>query len=55
MATYLQSHSGIYKITSISSGKIYVGCASNVRTRINGHLYDLRRDKRKNKTTFKYL
>ena len=48
MATYLQSSPGIYKITSIANGKIYVGCASNVRTRINGHLYDLRRKKHKN-------
>jgi hypothetical protein len=40
MATYLQSNPGIYKITSKASGKIYVGCASNVRT---------------NKTTFKYI
>jgi group I intron endonuclease len=48
MATYLQSNSGIYKITSTASGKIYVGCASNVRTRINGHLYDLRREKHNN-------
>jgi group I intron endonuclease len=44
MATYLQSNPGIYKITNTVSGKIYVGCASNVRTRINGHLYDLRRN-----------
>jgi group I intron endonuclease len=48
MATYLQSNSGIYKITSTASGKIYVGCASNVKTRINGHLYDLRREKHNN-------
>jgi group I intron endonuclease len=48
MATYLQSNPGIYKITSIASGKIYIGCASNVRTRINGHLYDLRRNKHHN-------
>jgi len=48
MATYLESISGIYKITSITSGKIYVGCASNVRTRINSHLYDLKREKHKN-------
>lgn len=48
MATYLQSTPGIYKITSITSGKIYIGCASNVRTRINGHLYDLRKDKHNN-------
>lgn len=48
MATYLQSIPGIYKITNITSGKIYIGCASNIRTRINGHLYDLRRNKHKN-------
>jgi len=48
MATYLQSSPGIYKITSIASGKIYIGCASNVRTRINGHLYDLRKEKHSN-------
>jgi len=48
MATYLQSNPGIYKITSIASGKIYIGCASNVRTRINGHLYDLRQNKHHN-------
>ena len=48
MATYIQSTPGIYKITSITNGKIYIGCASNVRTRINGHLYDLRKDKHNN-------
>jgi group I intron endonuclease len=48
MATYIQSTPGIYKITSITSGKIYIGCASNVRTRINGHLYNLRKDKHNN-------
>jgi group I intron endonuclease len=48
MATYLQSSPGIYKITSKTDGKIYVGCASNIRTRINGHLYDLRKDKHNN-------
>jgi group I intron endonuclease len=48
MATYLQSSPGIYKITSTANGKMYVGCASNIRTRINGHLYDLRRDKHNN-------
>lgn len=48
MATYLQSTPGIYKITSMTSGKIYIGCASNVRTRLNGHLYDLRRDNHNN-------
>jgi group I intron endonuclease len=44
MATYLQSEPGIYKITNDVTGKIYVGCASNIRTRINGHLYDLRKN-----------
>jgi group I intron endonuclease len=48
MATYLQSSPGIYKITSTTSGKMYIGCASNIRTRINGHLYDLRRDNHNN-------
>jgi group I intron endonuclease len=48
MATNLHSIPGIYKITSITNGKIYVGCASNIRTRINGHLYDLRKEKHKN-------
>ena len=48
MATYIQSTPGIYKITSITSGKIYIGCASNIRTRINGHLYNLRKDKHNN-------
>jgi group I intron endonuclease len=48
MATSLQSISGIYKITNTVNNKIYIGCASNIRTRINGHLYDLRRGMHKN-------
>jgi group I intron endonuclease len=48
MATYLQSVPGIYKITNTVNNKIYIGCASNIRTRVNGHLYDLRRDKHNN-------
>jgi len=48
MATYLKAISGIYKITNTVNSMIYVGCASNIRTRINGHLYDLRREKHKN-------
>lgn len=48
MATYLQSISGIYKITNLISNKLYVGCASNIRTRINDHLYNLRKEKHKN-------
>lgn len=43
MASYLQSDPGIYKITNLISNKLYIGCASNIRTRVNGHLYDLRR------------
>jgi group I intron endonuclease len=43
MATYLQSISGIYKITNLISNKLYVGCASNIRTRINDHIYNLRK------------
>lgn len=42
MATYLQSLPGIYKITNTVNNKIYIGCASNIRTRINGHLYNLK-------------
>jgi len=42
MATYLQALSGIYKITNIVNNKIYIGCASNIRTRKNCHLHDLR-------------
>jgi len=48
MATYLESTSGIYKIINTVNNKIYVGCASNIRTRINGHLYDLRKNIHKN-------
>jgi group I intron endonuclease len=48
MATYLQSCSGIYRITNLISGKIYIGCASNIRTRINGHLYSLRKSNHSN-------
>lgn len=48
MATYLQSIPGIYKITNTVNNKIYIGCASNIRTRINGHLYDLRKGVHKN-------
>lgn len=43
MATYLHSSSGIYKITNTVNNKIYIGCASNIRTRVNGHLYSLRK------------
>lgn len=58
MATYPHSCSGIYKITSKFNGKIYIGCASNIRTRINGHLYNLRKGNHSNtylqKAWFKY-
>ena len=42
------SKPGIYKITNTLSNKVYVGCASNIRTRWNGHLYDLRKEKHPN-------
>ena len=48
MATYLQSQSGIYKITNVVDNKIYIGCASNIRTRKNGHLHDLKNNYHKN-------
>ena len=48
MATYLQSQPGIYKITNVVDNKIYIGCASNVRTRKNGHLHDLKNNYHKN-------
>ena len=55
MATYLQSSPGIYKITSTTSGKIYIGCASNI---LNIPKYELSRrilGKRKNNTNLIYL
>jgi group I intron endonuclease len=48
MASYIQASSGIYKITNIVDNKIYIGCASNIRTRKNGHWYDLRSNYHKN-------
>jgi len=48
MSTYLQGKPGIYKITNTVNNKIYIGCASNIRTRVNGHLYDLRRNMHSN-------
>lgn len=43
MATYIQAKSGIYKIVNNTNNKVYVGCASNIKTRINGHLHSLRK------------
>jgi group I intron endonuclease len=48
MAPDLKINSGIYKITNIGNSKIYIGCASNIITRINGHKYDLRKRKHPN-------
>ena len=48
MASYIQSLPGIYKIINLVNNKIYVGCASNIRTRKNGHIYDLRKGIHKN-------
>lgn len=42
------SKAGIYKIHNLVSNKIYIGCASNIRTRLNGHVYDLRHSKHSN-------
>lgn len=40
--------SGIYKITCISTGKIYIGSALNLRNRWNDHLKGLRHNTHKN-------
>lgn len=37
--------SGIYKISSLNGGKVYVGSAIDVRKRKNSHLHDLRKNK----------
>ena len=42
------SKPGIYKITNTLLNKVYVGCASNIRMRWNGHLHDLRQEKHPN-------
>jgi len=39
----MKSTSGIYQIVNNVTQKRYIGRASNMRTRINGHLYDLKR------------
>ena len=41
--------SGIYCITNRKNGKIYIGSASNLRQRWNGHISDLRKEKHKNR------
>ena len=41
--------SGIYKILSWIDGKVYIGCATNLRKRLGGHRYDLRRNIHSNK------
>jgi hypothetical protein len=69
MATYIQSTPGIYKITSITSGKIYIGCASIATGSIYSSLAEVCEllnitkgalsrkllGKRMNNTTFKYI
>lgn len=44
MATYLQAKSGIYKIINSINNRFYIGCASNIRSRVSGHLYNLKRN-----------
>jgi group I intron endonuclease len=39
---------GVYKIVNTDNNKLYIGCASDIRARVNGHLYDLRRRKHAN-------
>lgn len=48
MAFNLPSESGIYQIVNNVTQKRYVGCASCVRTRINGHISDLEKNKHRN-------
>jgi len=55
MASYIQSSSGIYKITNIVDNKIYIGCASNI---LNIPKYNLSRKlsgKRNNNINLIYL
>ncbi len=40
--------SGIYRITCLSNGKIYIGSATDIRVRWNRHRYDLRKHIHKN-------
>lgn len=35
--------SGVYTITNVVNGKLYVGMATNIETRLNGHKCDLRK------------
>jgi group I intron endonuclease len=44
----LPSSSGIYQIVNKLNMKRYIGYASNLRTRMNGHLYDLSRNQHPN-------
>lgn len=43
-----QNPGGIYLITSVTTGEIYVGKASNLNNRYCQHAYDLRNNKHKN-------
>lgn len=45
----LPKTSGIYKIENLVNGKVYIGSSINIRTRITGHLSDLRTNKHCNK------
>lgn len=40
--------SGVYKITCITNGKIYIGSSLDIKKRWSGHQYDLRKNKHPN-------
>lgn len=44
MLKTLPNKSGVYIITNTKNNKSYIGCASNIRTRINGHFSDLNKN-----------
>jgi group I intron endonuclease len=48
MATFLKNMSGIYKITNTVNNKIYVGCSSKIKSRINSHVFDLNNNRHSN-------
>ena len=45
---YAKNKSGIYKITNLVNGKIYIGSSKNLYVRIRGHLCDLRKNRHSN-------
>ena len=45
MLEYLNKKPGIYKITNIKNGKVYIGSSLNLKTRIQKHFADLKNNK----------